>query len=85
MPRPLSPARTALGVAIRARRGDRGQVLAEEESGIPHTTLSRIERGAHAPSADTARALARWLGWSTDEVLDAAAQPAEQPHSQEPP
>lgn len=33
-------------------------------------------RGTHRPSADTARALARWLGWTVEQVLEAADQPA---------
>lgn len=48
---------------------------AGEEAGLPHTTLSRLERGTHRPSADTARKLATWLGWTVEEVLDAADQP----------
>ena len=60
---------------MRARRGGSGQVTAEQESGVPHTTLSRIERGTHAPSADTARALARWLGWTVEQVFEAAETP----------
>lgn len=31
----------------------------------------------HAPSADTARALARWLGWTVEQVFEAAETPAE--------
>lgn len=48
---------------------------------VPCGTLARLERGTHRPSADTARALARWLGWTTDQVLDAADQPAPLPES----
>lgn len=76
MPRPLTTSTTALGVALRDRRGPAGQVATAAAIGIPHTTLSRIERGAHAPSAATARKLARWLGWSVERVLDAAEEPA---------
>lgn len=45
--------------------------------GIPETTLSRVERGAGRPSYETARALAAWLGWSLERVLEAAESPAE--------
>jgi DNA-binding XRE family transcriptional regulator len=61
-----------LGRAVRARRGERGQVEAGAEAGLPHSTLSRIERGTHRPSVETARALAVWLGWTLEQVLDAA-------------
>jgi DNA-binding XRE family transcriptional regulator len=61
-----------LGVAIRERRGNQGQVAAGIEAGVAHTTLSRLERGTHRPSADTARKLANWLGWTVEEVLVAA-------------
>ena len=64
-----------LGQAIRLRRAGRPQVAAEGESTIPRATLSRIERGTHAPSADTARALARWLGWTVEQVFEAAETP----------
>jgi DNA-binding XRE family transcriptional regulator len=44
--------------------------------GIPQATLSRLERGKHRPNTDTARKLAAWLGWSLEQVLDAAEAPA---------
>ena len=37
--------------------------------------VRRIERGTHAPSDDTARALARWLGWTAEQVFEAAETP----------
>lgn len=74
--RPPSPPATALGAAVRARRGDIGQVAAAEEIGIPRGTLADVERGAHMPSVATARKLARWLGWSVGQVFDAAEEPA---------
>lgn len=77
MGRPSQSPTTALGVALRARRGAVGQVEAGREAGVPHTTLSGIERGAHVPSVDTALALARWLGWSVEQVLVAARTPVE--------
>jgi hypothetical protein len=38
--------------------------------------LARLERGTHRPTYDTAVKLAAWLGWTTDQVMQAAAQPA---------
>ena len=45
--------------------------------GITDVTLSRLERGIHRPSADTARKLAAWLAWTMEQVLDAADTPVE--------
>jgi DNA-binding XRE family transcriptional regulator len=72
--KPAAPI-TRLGVAIRERRHDRGQHEAADEIGLPRSTLARIERGAHSPSIDTALALAKWLGWSVEQVIDAARTP----------
>lgn len=76
MSRPPSPPRTKLGAAIRKQRGARDQEDQAREIGLSRPTLSRLERGTHRPSADTALALARWLGWTVEEVLEAATQPA---------
>jgi DNA-binding XRE family transcriptional regulator len=76
MPRPLLPASTALGVAIRDRRGVIEQQDAALAIGLPRTTLSRVERGTHTPNYATAVKLAAWLGWTTDQVMEAAARPA---------
>ncbi len=72
---PLHPTTTVLGEAIRARRSGVSQEDSADEAMVPRGTLSRIERGVSKPSAETARALARWLGWTIEEVLDAAEAP----------
>lgn len=74
---PLEPP-TALAVALRARREKQGQTQREAAPliGIDRATLARMERGTHAPSVDTALALARWLGWPLESVLEAARTPA---------
>jgi transcriptional regulator with XRE-family HTH domain len=71
MTSPVPPI-TALGAIIRERRGGWTQARLAKKLGVPPSTLARIERGTHAPSADTAAALAEWLGWSAQEVLAAA-------------
>lgn len=76
MPRPRGQLRTKLGAELVARRGEASLESVSGEMSMAYQTLSRLERGTHRPSADTARALARWLGWTTDQVLDAADQPA---------
>lgn len=42
---------------------------------MPHAVLVRLESGQRQPGVETARALARWLGWSLNQVIDAARQP----------
>jgi DNA-binding XRE family transcriptional regulator len=77
VPRPALPPLTSLGVALRTRRTATAadQHDAASEIGVPQATLSRLERGKHRPSADTARKLAKWLGWTVEQVLDAADTP----------
>lgn len=36
-----------------------------------------MERGTHRPSYDTAKKLAAWLGWTTDQVMEAAGRPVD--------
>ena len=56
VPRPALPPLTSLGVALRTRRTATAadQHDAASEIGVPQATLSRLERGKHRPSADTA-------------------------------
>lgn len=79
MPTPPKPPQTHLGIAIRERRAERSQRDVGEAVGVPGATLSRIERGTHRPTYDTARAIATWLGWTVDEVMLAAEAPIETP------
>lgn len=80
MPRPRSALSTALGATLVAKRGGASLEAVAVEVGVPYTTLSRVERGTHAPSIATALKLAKWLGWTVEQVVEAAAQPApEQP------
>lgn len=73
MPRPDPKPATALAVAIQARRGGgTSQEDAAAALGLTGVTLSRLERGAHRPSYDTAVKLARWLGWTVEAVMEAA-------------
>jgi DNA-binding XRE family transcriptional regulator len=73
--RPVAPV-TFLGAHVRTQRAGRTQEAVAAEVGLPRATLSSIERGAFRPSYDTARALARWLGWTVEQVMDAADRPA---------
>lgn len=76
MARPPTPPRTTLGVALRAARGQEDQEELGLRLKLSRPTLSRLERGTHRPNADTALKLARWLGWTMEQVMQAADQPA---------
>lgn len=64
---------TLLAEAVVRRRGGRDIRIAAEETGVAFSVLSKVERGGGF-NQQTARSLARWLGWTTDQVLDAAEQ-----------
>lgn len=72
MPRIAPPTPTTLGAAIRAKRGAASLESLAPDLKLSHPTLSRIERGTHQPSYSTAKALAKWLGWTVEEVMEAA-------------
>lgn len=64
---------------MRARRGSQNQKELASELGFSALTISHLERGTHGPSIDTARELAKWLGWTMEQVLDAADAPPTEP------
>lgn len=76
MPRPPRPVGSRLGAAVRQNRADRSQGELAAELQVTAQTVSRLERGSHQPSLDTAVKLARWLGWTVEQVVEAAGQPA---------
>ncbi len=63
-----------LGPMVRRRRSERELTLREaaDESGVPFSTLSRIEKG-HMPDLANFRRLVEWLGVSADEFFSPAA------------
>jgi DNA-binding XRE family transcriptional regulator len=65
--------KTALGAAIRLKRGERSYPVTAREVGVTYPTLWRLEAGQHTPSPGTAQALAKWLGWTLDQVYAAAS------------
>jgi DNA-binding XRE family transcriptional regulator len=67
-PTPANP----LAAAIQAKREGMSQDDAAITLGLSGVTLSRLERGAHRPTYDTAVKLAAWLGWTVEAVMDAA-------------
>ena len=76
MPRPRTAPDTKLGVTLVERRGERTLKEAANEAGIEESTFSRAERGVGRPTYETAVKLAAWLGWTTDQVMEAATMPA---------
>lgn len=77
------PVASELGAAIRHKRAGRTLRDVEGEIGVGHSTLSRIEVQTTVPSTAVARSLARWLGWSLDDVIAAAERPAKTESSRE--
>ncbi|MBL8616324.1 MAG: helix-turn-helix domain-containing protein [Deltaproteobacteria bacterium] len=60
-------------------RARRGASIGEEAALVLEVTKGtyyKIERGTHAPSLATALKLAKWLGWTVEQVVEAAGQPA---------
>jgi DNA-binding XRE family transcriptional regulator len=76
MPRPRGAPKTALGVALISRRAQESLFRVADQTGLTYSTLSNLERGTHAPSLATALKLAKWLGWTVEQVVEAAGQPA---------
>jgi len=66
---------TPLGVALIARRDGRSGRDAAAEIGIDQGVLSRLERGERDPSIQTTLKLARWLGWTAEQVIEGARVP----------
>jgi DNA-binding XRE family transcriptional regulator len=71
----MNPVKTALGAAIREKRGSSGGRIIGRELKVDYSTISRLESGDNLPSPPTALALARWLGWTMEQVYEAAATP----------
>lgn len=83
MGRPAPTPGSLLGASLQAQRAGRPSTEVAPGVGITHATWLRLERGTHRPSYDTAVKLAAWLGWTTDQVMQAADQPAPPPANEE--
>ncbi len=64
----------AIADAIRRLRGDQPQESLAFKAGISTSTLSRIERGIHAPSLSTLGRIAEALGVTLAELMEAAGR-----------
>jgi len=58
--------RGKLALAVRLKRGERRLEDASAESGLPLSTLSRIENEKHRPDIDTYAKVCDWLGLPMD-------------------
>lgn len=79
MPRSRNAPITALGAHLVQVRAARSLEVVAAEVGVAFITLSRLERGTHAPSLATALKLAKWLGWTVEQVVEAAGRAAPEP------
>jgi len=73
------PPQTHLTAAIRERRGERPLRIAAAEIGCAIATLCALELDRLRPASELASKLAPWLGWTVEQVFEAAQQPAREP------
>ena len=78
MPRRRATPTTALAAAIQARRGASKLRDIADEAGISWATLARLERGGGVQKIATRSAVARWLGWTEDQVIEAVRTASEE-------
>lgn len=60
---------------MRQRRATQVGEAAAATVGVSRSTYFKIEEALHLPSPSTALALARWLGWTMEQVYEAANTP----------
>ena len=78
MPRRRATPTTALAAAIQAKRGTSKLRDIADEAGISWATLARLERGGGVQKIATRSAVARWLGWTEDQVIEAVKTASEE-------
>ena len=78
MPRRRATPTTALAAAIQAKRGTSKLRDIADEAGISWATLARLERGGGVQKIATRSAVARWLGWTEDQVIEAVRTASEE-------
>ena len=76
MGRPAPPPGSLLGAELQLRRAGRPSTSVSAEIGVTYMTWLRLEKGSHRPSYDTAVKVARWLHWTTEQVMAASVEPA---------
>ena len=78
MPRRRATPTTALAAAIQAKRGTSKLRDIADEAGLSWATLARLERGGGVQKIATRSAVARWLGWTEDQVIEAVRTASEE-------
>lgn len=76
MARKAPTPKTQLGTAIQRARDGKNMLAVAKELSLSETTLSRLERGVHQPTIQTAYVLSKWLGWSIEQIFEAGQQSA---------
>lgn len=71
MPRRRATPTTALAAVIQAKRGTSKLRDIADEAGLSWATLARLERGGGVQKIATRLAVARWLGWTEEQVIEA--------------
>lgn len=71
MPRRRATPTTALAAAIQAKRGNAKLRNIADEARLSWATLARLERGGGVQKIATRMAVARWLGWTEEQVANA--------------
>ena len=78
MPRRRATPTTVLAAAIQAKRGNSKLRDIADEAGISWATLARLERGGGVQKIATRSAVARWLGWTEEQVIEAVKTASEE-------
>ena len=71
MPRRRATPTTVLAAAIQAKRGTSKLRDIADEAGLSWATLARLERGGGVQKISTRLAVARWLGWTEEQIIEA--------------
>ncbi len=71
MPRRRATPTTALAAAIQAKRGNAKLRDIADEADLSWATLARLERGGGVQKSATRMAVARWLKWTEEQVVNA--------------
>ena len=71
MPRRRATPTTAIAAAIQAKRGNAKLRDIANDAGLSWATLARLERGGGVQKIATRAAVAKWLGWTEEQVANA--------------
>ena len=78
MPRRRATPTTVLAAAIQAKRGNAKLRDIANDAGLSWAALARLERGGGVQKIATRLAVARWLGWTEEQVIEAVKTATEE-------